>query len=34
MVQMEYSKYQLKYSIHKKSYGYYLLIPNVVNTQE
>ncbi len=34
MVQMEYSKDQLKYSIHKKSYGYYLIIPNVVNSQE
>jgi hypothetical protein len=34
MVQMEYSKDQLKYSIHKKSYEYYLIIPNVVNSQE
>jgi len=25
---MEYSKDQLKYSIHKNSYGYYLIIPN------
>jgi hypothetical protein len=31
---MEYSKDQLKYSIHKKSYGYYLIIPNVANSQE
>jgi hypothetical protein len=34
MVQMEYSKDQLTYSIHNKSYGYYLIIQNVVNSQE
>jgi hypothetical protein len=33
MVQMEYSKDQLKYSIHKKLYGYYSII-HVVNSQE
>jgi hypothetical protein len=26
--------FQLMYSIHKKSFGYYLIIPNVVNSQE